>query len=442
MWEIPASRWIAGTDDGGRLGMFIASEAKYGFSCDDGDWAVSLIRSPRATGFEAHRGAYPAALSRVESTSIYTDQGEHSIALAIGRYDAAGRMEDHPAALADSAFSPPIPYLGRECSSALQGLSGSQTLIPCWAKPLGEREWVLRLHEVSGERGSLRLELAPGWGAQRVDLREHPLGAGAVNERVEYRPYEIVSLRIAHSAVSTWEGYACERFTVDGRECILVRPDVPVKPHPWIWRTEFFGQFHSLDLALLKAGFHVAYIDVQNMYGAPVAMEHMDRFYAHVTESFGLAAKCVLEGFSRGALFALNWAARKTAAVSCLYLDAPVCDFKSWPGGKGRAAGSEEDWQRLKSVYGLSEGQALAYASNPIDALGPIAQAKIPILAVYGDADVDLPPEENILLLQSRYEALGGEIKVIAKPGVGHHPHSLSDPTSLLNFILSRTASL
>jgi SSS family solute:Na+ symporter len=239
---------------------------------------------------------------------------------------------------------------------------------------------------------------------------------------------------------STWEGYRCERFVLDGRDCLLVQPDVPMRSNPWIWRPEFFGAFPALDLALLEAGFRVAYIDVQNMYGAPVGMRYMDRLYAHLTETLGLSKRCVLEGFSRGALFALNWAALHPQSVACLYLDAPVCDFKSWPAGKGRAQGSVDDWQRLKQAYALSEEQALAYSSNPIDSLAPIAAAGIPVIAVYGDADTGLPPEENILLLQSRYRALGGDITVIAKPGVGHHPHSLSDPTPLSRFILSRVA--
>jgi pimeloyl-ACP methyl ester carboxylesterase len=213
---------------------------------------------------------------------------------------------------------------------------------------------------------------------------------------------------------------------------------VPMQAQPWIWRTEFFGEFATLDLALLKAGFHLAYIDMRNMYGAPAAMRIMDEYYAHLTETFGLSRKCVLEGFSRGALFALNWAARRPQSAACLYLDAPVCDFKSWPGGKGRAAGSAEDWRRLKQIYGFTEEQALAYPSNPVDMLGPIAAAGIPIIAVYGEADVGLPPEENILLLKDRYLALGGDITVIGKPGIGHHPHSLPDPTPLSNFILSR----
>jgi hypothetical protein len=218
-----------------------------------------------------------------------------------------------------------------------------------------------------------------------------------------------------------------------------VQPDTPTRSNPWIWRTEFFGAFPTLDVALLKAGFRVAYIDMQNMYGAPIAMRLMDRFYVQMVDAFGLSPKCVLEGFSRGALFALNWATLNPQAVACLYLDAPVCDFKSWPAGRGRAKGSRDDWQRLKQVYGFTEAEALAYPSNPIDSLVPIAAAGIPIIAVYGDADVDLPAEENILLLQDRFKALGGIVTVIAKPGVGHHPHSLADPAPLIDFILHVT---
>jgi alpha-mannosidase len=196
MWEIPASRWMAGTDDGGRRGMFIVAEAKYGFSCDDGDWAVSLVRSPRMTGFEAHRAAYPAALSRVEPPSIYSDQGKHRISLAIGRYEPGGIMEGHPAVLADTLFTRPISYSGRSCSSAMIGITGSQTLVPCWAKPLTVTDWVLRLHEVSGERGAVQLSLAPGWSAQKVDLRDRPCEGPHLTGPIAYRPYEIVSLRI------------------------------------------------------------------------------------------------------------------------------------------------------------------------------------------------------------------------------------------------------
>jgi alpha-mannosidase len=197
MWEVPASRWMAGTDDGGRCGMFIVTESKYGFSCNDGDWAVSLVRSPRMTGFEAHGAAYPSNLSRVSPPSIFSDQGAHSISLAIGHYDPNGNLEDLPATLADTLYTQPICYLGQARSSALVGVAGSQTLVPCWAKPLGTGDWVLRLHEVCGERGSIHLQLAPGWSAHRVDLRDVATEKPDIDTPLSYRPYEIVSLRIA-----------------------------------------------------------------------------------------------------------------------------------------------------------------------------------------------------------------------------------------------------
>jgi alpha-beta hydrolase superfamily lysophospholipase len=75
-----------------------------------------------------------------------------------------------------------------------------------------------------------------------------------------------------------------------------------------------------------------------------------------------------------------------------------------------------------------------------VDNLAPLAQAKIPILSVCGDADTGVPMAENTLVVQDRYQTLGGEITVIAKPGVGHHPHSLRDPQPIVEFILQHSA--
>jgi len=242
-------------------------------------------------------------------------------------------------------------------------------------------------------------------------------------------------------AVSEWKGFVRHDRVVDGRAAIVVLPRSAARGRPWIWRTEFFGVFDWVDLALLEAGFHLAYIDVTDMYGAPRALDHMDRFYEVLRQTYRLSPKVVLEGFSRGALFALNWAIRRPTQTQCLYLDAPVCDFRSWPGGKGRAPGSPEDWTRLKASYGLTEDQAAAYAGNPLDNLEPLAAAAVPILAVYGEADLDLPIEENVLVLLARFRGLGGEILTIGKPGVGHHPHSLEAPAPIVDFILAHSRS-
>ncbi|MBI3831061.1 MAG: alpha/beta hydrolase [Planctomycetes bacterium] len=235
---------------------------------------------------------------------------------------------------------------------------------------------------------------------------------------------------------SEWFGFEQLDFTVDGRACLLVRPAAPAAGLPWIWRTEFFGHEPQGDLALLAQGYHVAYMEVRNMYGAPKALDHMDRFHAHLTSVHGLARKPVLEGFSRGGLYALNWAARNPRHVASLYLDAPVCDFKSWPGGRGKGHGSASDWELCKDAYGFSEEQALGYTRNPVDNLKPLAEAKIPILCVCVDADAAVPLDENARVVEARYRNMGGEIVLIVKPGVGHHPHSLEDPAPIVDFVL------
>ena len=233
-----------------------------------------------------------------------------------------------------------------------------------------------------------------------------------------------------------WNGFEKRDFVVAGRKAFVVAPERAAVGRPWIWRTEFFGHEPQADIALLKKGFHAAYIDVQDLYGAPKALDAMDAFYDHVTNERGLAKKVVLEGFSRGGLFTLNWAARHPDRVACIYNDAPVCDFKSWPLGQGAGKPSPGDWQKCLKAYGFTQKQALDYDKNPVDNLKPLAGAKIPILHVCGDADEVVPFGENTMLMYRRYRQMEGPMEVIAKPGVKHHPHSLKDPTPIVNFIL------
>ncbi len=252
----------------------------------------------------------------------------------------------------------------------------------------------------------------------------------------------ILALSALTATAAEWNGFEKRDFVVDGRSCLLVLPKTVAPGKPWIWRMEFFGHEPQGDIALLGKGFHVAYMNVQNMYGAPVALDHMDKFHAHLTKEHGLSKTTVLEGFSRGGLFAFNWAARNPDKVAAIYVDAPVLDFKSWPGGKGKGKGSGSDWKRCLAVYGLTEEQALAYPRNPVDCLSPLADAKIPILSVCGEADKVVPIDENTRLVEKRYKELGGEIVVIAKPNCDHHPHSLKDPTPIVEFVLKHTAGV
>lgn len=236
----------------------------------------------------------------------------------------------------------------------------------------------------------------------------------------------------------TWRGYKRHIFTVDGCTAWVVEPRVAAPGRPWTWCMEFPDAFTDRTGVpqLLERGFHHVYIKVGNTFGSPAALRHFDVFYRTLMER-GFATKAVLIGISRGGLYAYNWAALNPDKVAVIYGDAPVGDFKSWPGGKGSGKGSPKDWTALLQHYGFrTEAEALAYGNNPIDTLAPLARAKIPLLHVVGDADDVVPFEENTAVIERRYRELGGHMIVIHKRDVGHHPHGLDDPAPVVSFIL------
>ncbi len=236
---------------------------------------------------------------------------------------------------------------------------------------------------------------------------------------------------------SDWHGFTRHDFQVAGKSVVVVAPEKTADGVPWVWHGEFFGHKPNPDIALLKKGYHIAYMKVQNLLGAPVAVKHWNDFYVELTGKYGFARKAALVGLSRGGLYCMNWAIANPDKVSCIYNDAAVCDFKSWPGGKGTGKGSASEWKRVLQVYGFkTEQEAVEYRGNPVDNLEPLAKAKIPLLHVFGDADQVVPWEENTGLVATRYKQLGGKIQLIRKPGVGHHPHGLEDSTPIVEFIL------
>lgn len=235
-----------------------------------------------------------------------------------------------------------------------------------------------------------------------------------------------------------WRGFTRYRFPVAGGMAWVVEPKKAAPGQPWTWCMEFPDAFTERTgvPTLLEKGFHHVHLEVGNTFGCPKALQQFDALYA-VLQQGGLAAKGTLIGISRGGLYAYNWAAQHPERVACIYGDAPVCDFKSWPGGKGRGKGSPSDWTQLQQLYGFrDETEALGYASNPVDRLLPLAKAKVALIHVVGDDDDVVPVSENTELVERRYQSLGGRIQVLHKPGVGHHPHGLDDPTPVVEFIL------
>ncbi len=238
--------------------------------------------------------------------------------------------------------------------------------------------------------------------------------------------------------MSEWCGFERIDFQFENHECILVRPEKAAEGNPWVWRAEFFGAFPSVDEEMVKRGWHIAYVSLSDRYGCPSAVEDMERFRAWLVKEYGLNEKAQIFGFSRGALYAVNYALTYPMFVDKLYLDAPVLDIRSWPGGKGSGDGAEMQWEECKECYGLTEETAAVFDRNPLDRAEELAGTGIPVIIVAGGSDSAVPYCENGEPFARRFKAAGGRIETIIKPECGHHPHSLTDPEPVARFLTER----
>ena len=275
----------------------------------------------------------------------------------------------------------------------------------------------------------------------------HPSSLGGT--LISKRLYELVKLNKDESSpvfekikeqkvISSFYGYSCADFTFKNRNCKIVSPKTVTDGQPWIWRARFWGHEPQTDIALLERGFHIVYIDVAEMYGNEEAIKFWNQFYDYM-QNVGMSKKVVLEGMSRGGIYAYNWALQNPNKVAAVYADAPVLDMKSWPGGLGKGPGSKDDWTIFKNDFRLTEEQAKNFKNSPLDNAELIAKGGYPMLHVVGDADEVVPVDENTNPFEVRIKSAGGDITVIHKKGIGHHPHSLANPTPIVDFILKST---
>lgn len=230
---------------------------------------------------------------------------------------------------------------------------------------------------------------------------------------------------------TVWSG--CERydFLYSDRSAIVVVPKNPAKGNPWVFRPAFFGSFAQADIALLEKGFYITYFDLTHLYGSPRAQKLFTGFYNYLVKNYQFSSKVTLEGLSRGGLFVQNWAVMNPDKVACMYLDAPVCDIKSWPGRK-----QESLWKGFLTEFNISDAQADTFKCSPVDQAIQLADTKLPILDVSGDADQTVPLMENTMVVRNKMTAAGGSMILITKQGVDHHPHSLTDPTPIVDFVV------
>ncbi|MFA6286429.1 MAG: glycoside hydrolase family 38 C-terminal domain-containing protein [Opitutaceae bacterium] len=192
-WEVSGSRWMVVCDDAQSEGLAIITEAKYGFTTREGTVGVSLLRSALVTEADHH-----PKIRAVPDRPVHSDLGRHTINLALTRYAPDLPAHEQPAAMADTLFTPCVPYAGEKISAGFEHIEGVSSAVPAWAEPVNDG-WVLRLHETLGRRGALKLCLASGVKGTPVDLLGQPLtGAETTVGEVALpiTPYQVRSVKI------------------------------------------------------------------------------------------------------------------------------------------------------------------------------------------------------------------------------------------------------
>ena len=254
------------------------------------------------------------------------------------------------------------------------------------------------------------------------------------------------SLKIDYPEGETvdWYGFRRHNFFLEGRRGFIVEPPHPASGLPWSWCLQWAEAFvpRTPALKLLERGFHHVHFDVFDTYMNPEGVALLEKFYA-LLQSLHFHPKAALIGMSYGGLFSLRWAAEHPETVGAIWLDAPVCSLafaaernESNTKPDALAVWRGEAEKHLKA-YRVSDLDGLRnHPLNPLNRWQPIAEAKIPILAMRNGQDQSVLPETNIDVLAGKLRQGGGVIEVARRDSFGHHPHGLDDPTPLADFIL------
>ena len=237
--------------------------------------------------------------------------------------------------------------------------------------------------------------------------------------------------------VSEWCGFERRDFRFEDRDALVVLP----KGRPngkWAVKMEYFGAFPNLETELLSRGWCLAYLRNINRWGTDADSDAKDRFAAFMAAEYGLEDRFVPVGMSCGGLCSVNFAAKYPERVSVVYLDAPVINLLSCPMGfgTGDALGGDNGWREIRDALGFRTiSELLLYRDHPLDRLPKLAEARIPLALVYGDADTTVPYLENGVAVERLYRKRGLPLFCAGKPGCGHHPHGLENPKPLADFI-------
>jgi len=236
------------------------------------------------------------------------------------------------------------------------------------------------------------------------------------------------------SIFTEWNGYKREDFLFEGRNAILVYPNKPDKDGRWLFKTEYFGAFPELEIMMLERGFHIAYLKNKSRWVKEDDIEVKDRFIEYLSRERGLNPRCATVGMSCGGMHAVYLASKYPGRVAVCYIDAPVLNLLSCPMALGEAT-DDSMIAEFEGATGFTLSTLISYRHHPIDEAPKMLAAGVPLFISGGDSDSVVPYSENGALLSEMYRESDVPFREVIVEGRGHHPHTIQDMNSIVEFI-------
>ncbi len=232
-----------------------------------------------------------------------------------------------------------------------------------------------------------------------------------------------------------FDKYKKKEFYFAERKAVIIYPSR--EPNgKMLLKTEYLDAFPGFDEAMLDRGYYLIHIYHRNRWAPDVETEIMADFIKYCAKELNASERIIAEGMSCGGLQAAKLAELHPELVAVMYLDAPVLNILSLAGlGELSRDTSAAFWRELVDAYGVNKSTIVNFRKSPIDNMAPLIENNIPIIMLYGNADVVVLYEENGKVLENYYKEHGGTLKVIGKSMCGHHPHGLDDPTPIIEFV-------
>ena len=225
-----------------------------------------------------------------------------------------------------------------------------------------------------------------------------------------------------------WKGFPCDFYDFAGHQGCVVKPKTACEGSPWTWTVQWWDAFvpGTCVPQLIAKGYHHTWID---MYGSRTFsdgdLKLMADWQAFIVRKYGLAPKANLLGLSWGGFFSTRYAAKYPNNIAKIYYDNPLMNFDLFRDTEeARMKEIGKKWAGSKPADGVWANDP----RMPVNLSAPIAQAKIPVLLLYGTDDKTCPPQTNCLCFVERFQAAGGKVTIVKREGSGHHPHGVTDP--------------